>query len=207
MGMRETAEQVAWKMVLGGASDAEIEKEMSRRTVEYPHDDWSIEEIQAAIATVRADDPGDEDSRLARWNAEEDEAADRFVESAHRAGFTVVAAGRHLRDAVQRHQAVRHRETVKARLSTAAPLYVMPRATPRPRQRREGHVARRTSSSDSGDHESEPGEPALTHPPRGLAICPVCTNEDLVRSRCWFCGGLGYVDRESRNRYKRGHRP
>jgi hypothetical protein len=173
MGMRETAEHVAWKMVLGSASDAEIEEEMIRRTVEYPHDEWSVEEIRAAIATGRTKDPGDEDSRLAVWNAEQDEAADRFVDSAQRAGFTVVAAGRHMQDAVRRHRATRRRETMKARVSSSTPLYIVPRA-PRSRERRERHVARRTSSSDSGDHESEgdgdPPPPVLSQALRGLGL-------------------------------------
>lgn len=77
------------------------------------------------------------------------------------------------------------------------------RGAGRPAARR---VARATSSSDSG----EPGEPPLARlrralrRARGLAECPVCCNEATVRSRCWFCRGLGYVGREQRNRYKRG---
>lgn len=158
MGMRETAEQVAWRMVLGGYSDEEIKAEMTRLTVgnlyEDPREEWSIEEISAAITAARANDPGDQGSRLARWNAEQDEEADRFVESEHCAGLTVVAAGRHLRDAVQRHRTTMRRETTKAQVLTSAPLYVVPRpAAPRPRARRDRHVARSTSSASSGDPE------------------------------------------------------
>lgn len=39
---------------------------------------------------------------------------------------------------------------------------------------------------------------------RGLAVCPLCGNEALVRQRCWFCYELGFVPREIRNAYKLG---
>jgi len=42
--------------------------------------------------------------------------------------------------------------------------------------------------------------------PRGLAVCPLCTNHALSRPRCWFCHGLGYVGRARRNAYKLGVR-
>jgi hypothetical protein len=39
---------------------------------------------------------------------------------------------------------------------------------------------------------------------RGLAVCPLCCDEAIIRPRCWLCFGLGFVPRELRNRYKRG---
>jgi hypothetical protein len=39
---------------------------------------------------------------------------------------------------------------------------------------------------------------------RGLAICPLCCNEDPYRLRCRLCWGLGYVGRAMRNDYKLG---
>ena len=60
----------------------------------------------------------------------------------------------------------------------------LPRVTPRARERREQHVAEATSSADSGD-------PHLA----GQAVCPVCSDLDLVRHLCRFCGGAGHVDR------------
>lgn len=50
------------------------------------------------------------------------------------------------------------------------------------------------------------GRAPAPHPP-GLAVCPVCTDLDIVRHLCRFCGGLGFVGREKRNAYKRGERP
>jgi hypothetical protein len=70
--------------------------------------------------------------------------------------------------------------------------------TSRARSRRQRHVARATSSSDSGS-DSE-------LPPAGQAVCPVCSNLDAVRHLCRFCDGRGYVDRQRRNDYKRGER-
>jgi uncharacterized protein YukE len=86
--------------------------------------------------------------------------------------------------------------------TSPAPLRPIIRG-PRPRGRRERHVARATSSADGGD-DGGGSEPPLAG---GLAICPVCTDLDLVHHLCGFCGGLGYVGRERRNRYKRGERP
>ena len=88
------------------------------------------------------------------------------------------------------------------------------RTTPRPRGRRARHIARATSSSDSGDSSSGESDP----PPvarfrrafcraRGLAECPLCSDEPIVRARCPLCGGLGFVGRELRNRWKNGWRP
>jgi hypothetical protein len=38
----------------------------------------------------------------------------------------------------------------------------------------------------------------------GLAVCPLCCNEDPYRLRCRLCWGLGYVGRAMRNDYKLG---
>jgi len=74
--------------------------------------------------------------------------------------------------------------------------------SPRARARREQrHVAQATSSASSG----EPHQPSRHAP--GLAVCPLCTNEDLTRPGCPLCRGLGFVGRELRNRWKRGYRP
>ena len=48
----------------------------------------------------------------------------------------------------------------------------------------------------------------LHRPPRttrrALAICPLCCNEALIRLRCRFCEGNGYVARVRRNDLKPG---
>lgn len=75
------------------------------------------------------------------------------------------------------------------------------RSPSRPRARREHRVAQATSSTSSG----EPHQPSRHAP--GLAVCPLCTNEDLTRPRCSLCRGLGFVPRADRNRWKRGWRP
>jgi hypothetical protein len=103
-----------------------------------------------------------------------------------------------------RVQARRRRST-----STVKSLVVIdvPRTTPRARQRREQrHRARSSSSADSGDGEPGPGEPASDQVV-GLAVCPLCGGEAMIRARCGLCHGLGVVERELRNAWKRGWRP
>jgi hypothetical protein len=39
---------------------------------------------------------------------------------------------------------------------------------------------------------------------RGLAVCPLCCNEEPFQLRCRLCRGLGYVGRARRNDYKLG---
>ena len=79
-----------------------------------------------------------------------------------------------------------------------------------PRRRGSGRprgVSRPSSrGGDSGD--DGPGEPDadLAWAARGLASCPCCGNEAAVRPACRLCGGLGFVGRELRNRWKRGER-
>jgi hypothetical protein len=92
---------------------------------------------------------------------------------------------------------MRHNARVIRGRAGVAPLRMVTlsvrHVAPKPRERREQrHVARTTSSADSGD------------PP--LATCPVCSDLDLVRHLCTFCGGAGHVHRERRNAYKRGER-
>lgn len=115
------------------------------------------------------------------------------------------ASTRRIREVARRYRAGR---------SAPTPI-VFRRAMPRARARRERHVARSTSSGDSGDSSSGESDPpplarlvrAFRRSARGLAVCPVCCDEEIVRSRCPFCRGLGFVGREQRNRYKRGERP
>jgi hypothetical protein len=75
-------------------------------------------------------------------------------------------------------------------------------SAPRRRERQERHVARATSGADSGDDDPAPSP----WPARGLAVCPKCGDEAIVRAHCDLCYGLGYVARELRNRWKRGER-
>jgi len=89
-------------------------------------------------------------------------------------------------------------------------VVVPPRTSARPRGsgRPAGRVAARSSarSGDSGS-DSDSDEPARGGLPSGQAVCPLCGNEAIVRSGCPLCGGYGYIEREARNRWKRGLRP
>lgn len=120
--------------------------------------------------------------------------------------------------AAERRQAGAHGRVAAAAMRGVRPVR---RALPRPRCAGGRPRARRTraqtrSSSragDSGDGSSEGGAdgppPASPHPldlAHGLATCPLCCDEPAFRPRCWPCRGLGFVERELRNRCKRGHR-
>ena len=72
-----------------------------------------------------------------------------------------------------------------------------PASRPRPRERRARRTAARSASSSGDD------PPGL---PRGLAVCPLCGNEAIVRPRCPLCRQTGFVGRELRNAWKRGQR-
>jgi len=157
----------------------------------------------ALIAAFGAGDPG------AIAAVEDGELRDLQTAEA----MAVLEAGDVGDDPVRAVRFVRHRLDCDARRARAPMSCTAPRSRtkPRPRGRRERHVARATSSASSGDSSGEPGEPPLARPSRAflraLAVCPLCGDEEIVRARCWLCGGLGYIARELRNRWKRGWRP
>jgi hypothetical protein len=129
-------------------------------------------------------------------------APDRAPEVLHMADALQDVAQRCPRDemALRVHAFARYLRAKAMRVQLAPepmlPLVLFP-VLSRPRESRERrHVARATSSSDSGD----PDLPQRA----GQAVCPVCSNLELVRRQCRFCGGAGHVERERRNRYKRG---
>jgi hypothetical protein len=91
-------------------------------------------------------------------------------------------------------------------------LAAIVRARPAPRRTngRSGHPrAHATRSSAASGDSPDPGDPDPAEPAwpaRGLAVCPVCGNDPLTRSRCRFCNALGFVGRARRNAYKLGVR-
>lgn len=95
--------------------------------------------------------------------------------------------------------------------ATACGPVGLPRVRRGARRRGAGRPGfRRSSAPTRAGPDEEDGEPS--GPPggaggrvaRGLAVCPLCGDEELVRPRCWFCGGLGFVGIARRNSYKRG---
>ncbi len=134
------------------------------------------------------------------WHDCKQEVADLEMANAIESGLVIADSRttRRVHDVSRRHRVAR--ASIIAR--------PIPRAMPRARARRVSHVARATSSSDSGeDGDPEPGNGPVPRLASGLAICPLCGDEPIVRPKCWLCSRLGFVSRERRNRYKRGERP
>lgn len=173
-------------------------RDLAAEAAQLTPEDHAAALVRAAIAAYGAEAVAAHQAQFLEAEGQNLADADRDLAAAEELGDEEQAdRARHIRDGHSRTLAEgwRWRDTARpflrrTRVPEAKPAARLRSATPRPRQRREQHVARSTSSCDGGD-DSDP-EPEPSDPEQAGRRCaaPGCSSEITGRQQmCSRCKG------------------